>query len=138
MTAPAPPNWTTRAIDGAVDLTKQVLTLSTGVLTLTLTFYNNFFGKPSGEMLVVPTGAKVSLGTAWLLFILSILAGLLVLAKFTGEQGNAGDGKEDAAGNPVNPTVNEAATMRLGIAQWMLFFLGMIAVGVGGVFVLLP
>ena len=129
-------NWRTRAIDSAADLTKQVLTLSTGVLTLTLTFYNNFFGKPTGGALVVPTGAKWSLGVAWLLFYLFDPRGAPGAGQVHRRARQCGRWSRSRNGAVAEPTVNEANTMKLGVAQWMLFLFGMIAIALGGGFVL--
>lgn len=65
-----------KAYDFAADLIKQVISLATGVLTLTLAFYDSFLKTSSG-----PTGLLVA---SWFVFVLSILAGILALMALTG------------------------------------------------------
>lgn len=67
----------TKAVDFAADVVKQLLTLSTGILALTITFATDIVGDRK-----TPT---VLLGISWIAYILSILLGLWALLAMTGE-----------------------------------------------------
>jgi hypothetical protein len=67
----------TKAVDFAADVVKQLLTLSTGILALTITFATDIVGDRE-----TPT---VLLGISWIAYILSILFGLWALFAMTGE-----------------------------------------------------
>ena len=65
-----------KAFDFAADLTKQLITLATAVLTFTITFAK---GIPHIEY-----GEKVVLMTSWICYILSVGAGIFTLMSLTG------------------------------------------------------
>lgn len=67
----------TKSFDYAQDVTKQVLTLATGVVTITLTFLKDIAKQ-------APSDARVLLYVGWALFALSILAGVATLLNLTG------------------------------------------------------
>jgi hypothetical protein len=71
-----------KAYDFAADAGKQVLLLSTGVLTVTATFAKDLIGR---EQLHGLLGAL--LVAAWVLFLLSILCGLWFLYALVGSLG---------------------------------------------------
>ncbi|MEP9385197.1 hypothetical protein [Nocardioides sp. KR10-350] len=76
-------DWSERTFDLVSEITKQVITLSTGVMALTLTFWKDFAGHTSGV-------ARVVLAVSWLLYILSILFGFLTLMASAGVQDRKG------------------------------------------------
>lgn len=65
-----------KAFDFAADLTKLLITLSTGVLALTITFREKVAAETAHDWAVV---------TAWVLFLASALAGVWTLMALTGE-----------------------------------------------------
>ena len=75
-----------KAFDFALESTKQMIALSTGVLAITITFLKD--GAGGG---VADVGA---LKVAWLLFLLSVVFGLLTLMGLTGELESPPDGKQ--------------------------------------------
>ena len=77
-----------KAYEFAADLIKQLITLSTGILTLTLAFYDKFLST-SGS----PTTLMVA---SWFVFLLSILCGVGGLMGLTG--GLSGDTEPDIQG----------------------------------------
>jgi hypothetical protein len=89
-------------LKAALELTKQIITLSTGVITLTLTFL---------EKIVQPTAASASrhvpwsLLAAWIFFGLAIVAAVWTLMAVTGSL-NALDRK--ANGGELNDDQQEA------------------------------
>ena len=66
-----------KAFDFAADLTKQLITLSTAVITLSVTFSKDIIGISKGWRLYLLIGI-------WGLYFLSILFGLLTLMSLTG------------------------------------------------------
>jgi hypothetical protein len=61
-----------QAFTGASDWAKQIMTLSTGILTVTVTLSDTVFGDPSGV-------SRWLLLIAWALYIISIFGGIMVL-----------------------------------------------------------
>jgi hypothetical protein len=66
-----------KAFDFAVDLTKQLITLATVIITLTVTFSKDIIG-------VVDDSNRTLLLLSWIVFIISILFGILTLMALTG------------------------------------------------------
>jgi len=66
-------------LKSATETTKQIITLSTGVVTLTITFYDKF-NTDSAQA----AGAPWSLCAAWVLFGLCIVSALATLGAITG------------------------------------------------------
>ena len=66
-----------KAFDLAQDTSKQIITLSTGILALTLTFFKDFAGGGSGA-------SRVLMMIAWAIFLASIVTGVLHLLALTG------------------------------------------------------
>ena len=74
-----------KAFDFAQDTTKQVLTLSTGIIALTITFIKEIAGD-------APESAMKFIEISWVLYLASILAGLLTLMALTGSLGELKEG----------------------------------------------
>jgi hypothetical protein len=66
-----------KAFDFAADLTKQLISLATGIIGLTITFGRDFLQR-------APAGARPWAITAWGAFLFSILCGILTLMTLTG------------------------------------------------------
>lgn len=66
------------AFDFAQDSTKQLITLSSGIIALTITFQKDFIGES------VNAEAKPYLLGSWLLLLLSVFFGLWTLLTLTG------------------------------------------------------
>lgn len=69
---------TVEGLKAAADTTKQIITLSTGIMALTITFAKEF--KVGTGALSVPTTLQIS----WLAFFLAILFAVLTLMAVTG------------------------------------------------------
>ncbi len=84
-------------LKAAHETTKQILTLATGIATLTVTFAKEF--KPSGENLHVP----ITLEVAWLFYAVSVLFGLWTLLAIVGAHNllDQGKGSVDAMASNV-------------------------------------
>lgn len=67
-------------LKAAADFTKQVITLSTGVITLTVTFLEKIIQPTAGATRHVP----VSMFSAWILFGISVIAGVATLGAIAG------------------------------------------------------
>jgi hypothetical protein len=67
-----------KAFDFAADLAKQLITLSTGLIALTITFWKDIVG---GQHVTTPSWAYWS----WYALVLSALCGVWVLMALTGE-----------------------------------------------------
>lgn len=66
-----------QAFTAASDWSKQILTLSTGIVTVTVTFADKVFGALSNA-------EKGLLFTSWLLYLISILGGVWVMTTLAG------------------------------------------------------
>lgn len=68
----------TKGLDRAYETTKQIITLSTGIVALTVTFAKEF--KVSSNDLSVPLSLKLS----WLLYCASVILAVWTLMAITG------------------------------------------------------
>jgi predicted membrane channel-forming protein YqfA (hemolysin III family) len=102
------PTNRTKSFDYAQEVTKQVLTLATGVVTITLTFLKDI-------AVEAPLDARTLLYIGWALFAISILAGIATLLNLTGNVENA----EDEA-----RSVYAKGIVIFSIAQLFFFFAG--------------
>ncbi len=93
------------AFDSARDSSKQVLTLTTAVLTLTITFTDKIVGV---EELTSADTAR--LRTAWAIYGLSVLAGIWTLLALTG-----------STGATENVTINDRNIKYPAVAQMLTF-----------------
>lgn len=110
-------SWNERAFDAVADLTKQILTLSTGVIALSFTFLNDL---ASGDS----TDSRAWMLWSWVVFIGSIMAGIAVLMTSAGHQGKA------ARTGTATPDINAWNLRLFGALQIGLFVLGLALTGV--------
>jgi hypothetical protein len=68
---------TAKAFDYAQDVTKQVLTLATGIIALTITFFKDFANHAS-------YATEVVMGCSWIFYLISVILGLWTLLALTG------------------------------------------------------
>lgn len=106
-----------KPFDYAQDVTKQLITLSTGVVAITVTFLYDIVQR-------VPESGQISLFVGWSLFLLSIISGIATLLNLTGRVGNA-----DNAGSTG---VYEGVIRLFSAAQIILFLLALGATAVFG------
>jgi hypothetical protein len=66
-----------KAFDFAQETAKQVLTLSSGIIAITVTFLN-------GKLKTYPASTRVLLEIGWLLYLASILFGVVTLMALSG------------------------------------------------------
>lgn len=98
----------TKPFDYAQDVTKQLLTLATAVVTITVTFLKDIAQQ-------APADARTVLFIAWALFATSIIAGVATLQNLTGHVGSADE--------PASDGIMTAGIRFFAIAQMMLFVL---------------
>ena len=68
---------TAKAFDFAQDVTKQVLTLATAIIAVTITFFKDFAGHAT-------YATKVVMGCSWIAYLVSVILGLWTLMALTG------------------------------------------------------
>lgn len=77
LTLPRMDEQVKKSFDFASDLTKQLLTLSTGIIALTITFLKDVVGD-------APTSLKWCIALAWVFYFFSIAFGLWTMMALTG------------------------------------------------------
>lgn len=108
---------TKQAFASAADWSKQILTLSTAIVTLTVTFSKDVFSD-------VASWEKLVLWLAWTAFLVAILAGILMLGALTGALASSKV--------PLPTTVNNSALMLFSRAQLGAFAAGVFLIVVFG------
>lgn len=107
-----------KAFDFAVDLTKQLITLSTAIITLTVTFSKDIIG-------AVDNANRYLLLVSWIFFLVSILLGLLSLMALTGNLDPIPKKKKEADGtvSETKPAPNFTITSSniTGTQQWQVW-----------------
>ena len=68
-----------KPFDVAIDVAKQLVTLSTAIVTLTVSFWKDIVTPAA-----VNTADRVIIGSAWILYLLSILCGMWCLYAING------------------------------------------------------
>jgi uncharacterized membrane protein len=111
------------ALKSAADTTKQLVSLSTGVLTVTITFV---------DKLGLGADAKTWLGVAWAAFLVSIAGGVFTLLAITTlmelvERGAGMDPPRIVPADPFHPTVRPWA-----VTMVVAFGIGMTGVAMAG------
>ncbi len=108
-----------KAFDFAQDVTKQVLTLATGIIALTITFFQNFAVK-------APDGAKTLMAWSWVLYIASVFFGLWTLLALTGTL-------QPLRASTKAPSINGWNVRIPALAQLALFVAGLIVSVIAGI-----
>lgn len=113
----AAPQIAQNAITLAADLAKQILTLATGILALTITFYKDLDSR-SG-----PKKYRGFLYASWLAFLASVILGLLTMGKLI-----------SLSLNPINPDIinNLDGASFWAFLQWLSFFIGICLIVIYG------
>src|SRR5207244_2032203 len=95
------------------ETTKQLLTLATGVLALTITFRKDIVKDVSGE-------AETWLQLGWVLFLISAIAGVITLGALSGNLDKTND-PSIYAGNIRVPSLVQLVTFTLGVGCILVF-----------------
>jgi hypothetical protein len=109
-----------KAFDFAQETTKQLLTLATGVIALTIAFTKDFATGAS-------TAARVVMACAWLVLLTSAVFGLLTLMALTGSLGVRAEGE---------PSIQESNVTRPARIQAGAFLLGLLLIIIAGIMAL--
>jgi hypothetical protein len=108
---------TKQAFTSATDWAKQILTLSTGIVTLTISFSDKIFGDLSKT-------ERWTLSVAWGLYVISIIGGVWLLSSLTGTL---------AAASPPTPAAVNATNNRVpALVQLLTFLAATIAIFIFG------
>jgi hypothetical protein len=120
---PAPPgpgapitDWRSKSFDFGADATKQLMTVSTGVIAATVIFSKD-----------LSQNARILALIAWLLLLVSVVCGLGALFSMTGQLSQAATG-----GTLPDLNAKKSGIRKLSKAQIVIFFLGMLALAIFG------
>ncbi|MDB5155645.1 MAG: hypothetical protein JWR50_352 [Mucilaginibacter sp.] len=111
-----------KAFDGALDLIKQLITLSTGTLALTATFIKDILKLPDGH--AIPH--KAVLFITWGLMLLSIFCGLLAHGALTGTLEGADIVNPQTGTTPKRISPYDSNIRIWALAQCIVFYLGIV------------
>ncbi len=105
-----------KAFDFAQEVTKQLITLATGVIALTITFLTEVIATDSSD-------SEQFLQAAWVLYLVSILLGILTLLSLTGnlERPGQGDGPSIYRANVVVFSIGQVLTFIAAVALTLVF-----------------
>ncbi|MDQ3986134.1 MAG: hypothetical protein M3280_06505 [Actinomycetota bacterium] len=98
-----------KAFDFAQDTTKQLITLSSAILALTITFVTELVGDVEGW-------PKYFVGASWILNIVSIVCGLLTLMALTAELE-----PKDPSTSPPMPSIRSSSVVSTAVFQVITF-----------------
>jgi hypothetical protein len=110
-----------KALDYAQEAVKQLLTLATGIILLTLTFFKNFAASDSAA-------ARDVIESAWIVLALSIVCGLIGLLSMTSHLWPRKEA--DRTNNP--PDIWKGELRWMGVAQVVLFGVGLVLTLIAG------
>jgi hypothetical protein len=108
-----------KAFDFASDSTKQVITLSTGILTFTITFAKDILGG-------APASLRVLFATSWVLYLVAIVCGLWTLFALTGTL-------DPLPGDFVRATIRGRNVTRPSLLQLTAFLLATLFIVLFGI-----
>jgi Na+/melibiose symporter-like transporter len=111
-----------KAFDFASDTTKQLITLSTALIAVSITFKGNF-GEGGNETLLL---------LCWVSFFLSVIFGIGTLMALTGTLEKSTEEKTDENDKKVELSIYGTNVKRPTILQIIFFLLGLVFLGVFG------
>lgn len=114
-----------QSLDAARDTVKQLITLATGVITVTVTFYDKIFSSPSGI-------AKTLTLAGWSLFLLSIAMGIFSLMALTGAYVELNKRRGESRTDGQKLSISDAGLRWFPALQIVLFFAALIFVVIFG------
>jgi len=105
-----------KAFDFAQESTKQLIALATGVIALTITFLTDVIK-------TAPAGSAGFLQAAWVLYLVSIVFGMLTMLMLTGNLERPGAGKSPSIyrGNIVVCSIAQVLTFSAAIGLTLVF-----------------
>lgn len=109
-----------KAFEYAKTLTLQLVTLSTGIVTVTMTFTKDFLGGAKGA-------PRVLLPVGWMLFLLSVVFGVVTLMGMTSQLD-----PQQKRDPPAVPSIWSGSVQWPAIVQCLLFLLGLLLTIIAG------
>jgi hypothetical protein len=109
--------WRKQSFDLAADSAKQLITVSAGIITITVLF--------SKDLGTVPRAIALF---AWLVFLLSITCGVFAVFNMSGNLHNAADGRK------AFPSIKSKGVTRCLTGQIFFFLVGLLLILVFGYF----
>jgi hypothetical protein len=112
-----------KAFEFASDLTKQLITLATGILAITITFSKDIV-RAVGTQAAVPRCAVFAMMIAWVVYLFSIGFGIWTLMALTGELEPRGEKATEPTTKNFNvflPTVLQIGAFILATAAVIVF-----------------
>ncbi len=107
-----------KAFDFASETTKQLITLSTALIALSITFKGNFSNTENQSLLLY----------CWISFFVSVLFGIATLMALTGTLEKCTEESE----NPVPLSIYGANVKRPSFLQILFFLIGLLFLGIYG------
>ena len=106
--AAPPTDWRKHSIDSLIDATKQLITVATGVVTVTVVFSKD-----------LDSSTRNWAYGSWALFFVSVCLGIFVLYNISGSLNNA-------VRENRNPSIDDTGIRGASAGQWLFFLLGII------------
>jgi hypothetical protein len=123
-------DWDDKAFSTVGDLTKQIITLSTGIIALTITFFKDFAGSGASS------AARNTMTLAWVLYTASIVFGLFTMMAVAGNQASRVNPPKKKDGTlkrqPADYTVYLNNVRIPGALQILSFFTGVVITIIAG------
>ena len=95
-----------KAFDFAQDLVKQIITLSSAIIALSITFLKDF-------VIEAPSGARNLIAVSWVFFLLAVLSGVWSLMALTG---TLGEDQTNITGSNVRlPAIIQSSSFIIGL-----------------------
>jgi len=107
-----------KAFDFAQDTTKQIVTLASGIIAITLTFLN-------GRLTNYPSDTRTWLEVGWALYLVSVLFGIVTLMALSGNLERPGTDKTTNKAN--EPSIYRCNIRGPSILQVLLFLAATVA-----------
>lgn len=111
-------SWRERGFDLVTEITKQVITLATGIIAISITFSKDFATHTSAA-------SKDLFVWSWSFFVVSIIAGLMTLMASAGVQ-------QEAVDRGQEPSIKAGNLRLLGGVQLLSFLVAIILTVVAG------
>lgn len=108
-----------KAFDFASDTTKQLITLATALIALSITFQGNFNNNDNHILLLL----------CWISFFISVLFGIVTLMAMTGTLEKCND---EECEKPVKLSIYGPNVKRPSLLQILFFLVGLLLLGIYG------
>ena len=107
-----------KSFDFAQELVKQIITLSSGITAITITFFKDFAGSDA------PVAARTLMSVSWIFYVLAVGFGILAMMALTGSLSRA------------QLDINQRNMTTPAALQFLSFLIGLILTVAAGVWAL--